>query len=514
MEINKQNEETVIDQNQPQADTVVVGTGSAGNPKDFVNKVLEEEAKNTVTAEPVFKNFKIKYPIFKPLPKNEELKHGQMYRVALPTGPYKQQSEKYKAAIGDSPITKSMANNASIFRGSEGQAGDQFYDVLSGEDDFIQDPEFEGHVLRGGRPPINNTSGALSGGRAVAHVRNLLNLGYGYNTPLWHSGFWVRIKTPTEAEILEFYRELANSKISLGRQTFGLAFNNNKVYMVDAFMEFAKRHVSDTNLDVPDGFDWTEVFDTRDLETLVAGMASSIWNNGFTYLRACTADLNACTHVIEELVDISQMLFVRKQQLTKYQLAHMSKRGPKLITLDSLKKYQGEFIVGMDRVVKINDKISITLTTPKINQYIEQGKEWISNIEDEFGRAATMSEDERDSYLTQQGLATRLRQYTHYVKEINADGIIVQDEDATKDIINILSGVDIESSEFMKAIKKYIDESQVSFIAIPNFKCPNCGKEQTTPDDKHHGHLIPVDPFTTFFTLVRQLTEVISSRQN
>jgi len=509
---NKNQEMTSTDNTVPH-DAVVAGAGGVDSTKEFVTKVLEEEQKNTVSPEPLFKNFNLRFPIFKKLPDQKERKNGQNYKIALPSGPYKELRERYRNSIGENP-SKAMINNVAVFQATEGQAGDQFFDTLAGEDEFIQAPEFEGHVLRGSRPPINNTSGALSGNRAVAHVRNILGLGYGFNVPLWHSGFWVRIKTPNEAEILDFYRELSNQKISLGRQTFGLAFNNNKVYMVEGLIEFAKRHVTDTNLDVPDDFDWTEVLDIRDLEIIAWGMACSIWTNGFTYARSCTSDLTACTHVVEDLVDVIEMLFVRKQQLTKYQLAHMAKRGPKLITLDALKKYNGEFIVGTDRVVKISDRLSITLTTPKVKQYITQGKEWVAGIEEEFGRAATMSEDERDSYLTQQGLASRLRQYTHYVKEINADGIIVQDEDATKDIINVLSGVDLESSEFMKAMKKYIDDSQVALIAIPSFKCPACGKEQTTPDDKYHGHLIPVDPFTTFFTLVRQLTEVVSSRQN
>ena len=515
--------------NEHKEDTLIIGGGTSGPAVDIPAIVAQEEA-NTVQAEIVeaafpehqkvekstlpinTPNFELKFGMFKPIPVNTNGTPGSLYKVALPSGTYKNAADKYRGVINEQS-SKALLTNAAITRGTEGHASDHFFETLC-KDTWTQTPEIEGHVLMASKPPINHTSGMLSGNRAVAHVRSLLNLGYGFMIPLWHSGFWIRIKTPIESELLEFYRELSNSKISLGRQTFGLAFNNNKVYMVDALTEFVKRHITDTNIDIPEDFDLATIIDCRDIDILVWGMAAAIWTNGFGYVRACTVDPSSCNHVVDEMVDVTKMLVVRKEQLTRSQLAHMSKKSPKGITLESLKKYKDDFIVGIDRVIKVNDDISVNLTTPTLYQYIVQGKEWISNIEEEFGRAATMTESERNNYLTQQGLATRLRQYTHYIKSIKAGEAVIEDEDAAKDILNVLSGVDMESSKFMEEIFKYIDDSQVALIAIPGFKCPGCGKEQTEPTDKYYGRLIPVDAFSTFFTLVHQLTEIVSIRQN
>ena len=87
-------------------------------------------------------------------------------------------------------------------------------------------------------------------------------------------------------------------------------------------------------------------------------------------------------------------------------------------------------------------------------------------------------------------------------------------------LLNDLSADDVMRIELMNGIAKYISDSTVSLIGIPNFNCPVCGELQknaidSTGKEKTYPRLTEVlalDTYQVFFTLVEQRRLRISQR--
>jgi hypothetical protein len=362
-----------------------------------------------------------------------------------------------------------------------------------------------------------NPNQKLTGESLRLMIRQDLNLGGTYNVPLWHSGFWVRFKAPAESAILDLYRALTEEKISLGRATYGLIFSNNTSFSSAAMLNFCEDHILSTSLVIPEGESVKKYISVLDIPTVIWGMVCSIWSNGFQYSRACSAEPDKCNHVTHELLDPSKLLWVDKTRLTARQIAHMTKREKGSVTVESLNIYKDEFLNGQPKAIKFNDNLSFVIAIDSAQEHIDSGARWVSNIEETYPNVMIRDEKERDDYLIKQAKATVMRQYTHFVKSMTYMGVeYTNNEKDREDIeaaISDLSASDELRKIFQDEIKKYIDESTVSLIAIPTYKCPSCGKEQReAKDNERMQGLIPIEVMSNFFILAVQKIRRIEQR--
>ena len=88
--------------------------------------------------------------------------------------------------------------------------------------------------------PTMNPPGAngkkLTGEAAVIRIQSMIGLGGVVHIPLWHSGFWVTIKTPTDLQLIDLHEQTLQGKIEAGRNMFGLGFSNDLVYLMEPVM--------------------------------------------------------------------------------------------------------------------------------------------------------------------------------------------------------------------------------------------------------------------------------------
>lgn len=392
--------------------------------------------------------------------------------------------------------------------------GDFFESSLAREASlWRQAVEHEGEEITAARPrskSSNNGPSQLSGDKAIFKLTNVLGLGTVVQIPLWHTGMWVSLKAPSDGELLELERSIAFEKIELGRHTNGMVFSNSSVYFINKLLNFVLAHVFDSSLKTNSTKALKREILVNDLPVLLWGMSCAIWPNGYPFSQPCTSDAEKCQHVTKETLNLSKLCWTDNQALTTKQRKHMVERGKKYQHDDFL-SYQAEHIQPQSRVVKIHENLSVRLKVPTLDEYEASGFKWVDGIvqmvENSFSRE--LRNDERNQYINEQGRASALRQYGHWVSEIViSDGDNITDRDTIDSALDRISSDKDVTDKFFEQIGKFIDDSTVSLIAIPQYACPSCGGNQAGAHPRYP-HLIPLGVAQVFFTLLGQRVQKI-----
>lgn len=377
--------------------------------------------------------------------------------------------------------------------------------------------EVAGEQLGAGRPRYGSSaSGVISGEKALMKASAALGLGSHIQIPLWHTGIWVKIKAPTEASLLELERRIASEKIDLGRHTSGMIFSNTTVYVVSHVINFILNHVYEASIKNVSQDALKNIIKATDIPTLVWGMVSTIYPAGYKYARPCTANPAECQHIVSGKINLAKLFYVDNDALSARQGKMMVGRDDKFTT-EQLAEYEKEHIHGGDYTAKITDELSIKLAVPTIAAYERSGFAWVDGIVKlmEGSLSTSLNSGERDEYISEQGKLTALRQFTHWVKEINIGDDTMVDVDTIEQFSNMLSSKDEIYEKFLNEIGKYIDNATIALIAIPKWECPKCSAIEDV-DGLHNNrypHLLPLDVLRVFFTLLgQQLTKALTTR--
>lgn len=398
---------------------------------------------------------------------------------------------------------------ASVFHGN---AGDRFSNRLKKDGSkFKQIIEHEGKRLGAGVINLNSTpSDKLTGEKAVLWVKTVTGQGGIIQIPLWHSGFWVSIKTPSEIALLELNNRVTEEKIQLGRQTYGLAFSNNMVYTTSHLTNFIIDHIFDHS--IKDAGDIRQLISSHDIHILAWGMACAIWKNGFQYTRSVINEDGSIGRVIKALLAVPKLNFTDDSVLTEWQKSHMAGRHGRNMTIESINRYRSEFTIGHSREIVLDkdSDIKIELSVPTLDQYLNSGQKWINYLIMKVDSAMHINNDagRRNEYVRQYGKASLLRQYAHWVKSIIVRGRIFEDTDTIEQLLDGFSESEDIREIYFDEIGKFIDDTTVSLIAVPAIKdVDDLSKNTRFP------YLVPLDPIATFFTLLVQKAQLIQERR-
>jgi hypothetical protein len=372
-------------------------------------------------------------------------------------------------------------------------------------------------LLRSSAPNVRLRQGVkLIGHQAVAFATQALKIGQVYSVMLVHSGFWVRLRAPSESSILELHRQLQAEKVSLGRATWGLLFSNTSSYFTQRLLDFTLEHVLDTSVNNPNEADLRDLISVHDLPILFWGLARAHWPNGFQFSRSCIRDASKCKHVSHGMLNLGELFRIDNKALTASQRKHMASVGKNTMSMESLQRYREEFLRGSTSNVTLkagDGTVNMTLRSPTAAQHIRAGQDWVQSIEDAYPAALEMSEDERDAYLWSQGRASTMRQYTHYVQSITVADQVLDDPETVAMLLDNLSKDEAVRLAFMKAVAKFIDDSVVAMVALQTYRCPSCNELQTAGREKgRFPDYIPLDAGAIFFSLVAQRVAVIEAR--
>lgn len=390
------------------------------------------------------------------------------------------------------------------------------------DSEWTNKPEINGVSFGSNEPkfkPVENT--ALTGERAILRIVNHMGLGTVFSTALYHSGFWVTFKPPTEAEIVDLNRLMIADKIQFGRTTYGLAFTNTTAYTVARLMEFALAHVYQTSVK-PEDMKISDIFkhmSCQDIPSFLWGFICTMYPRGFNYERPCMADPENCKHVLEETINVMKLQYTNTQGLSDWQKTHMSGRQQQTKDLASVNRYKDELSKLQKRKIFINKdedtEIAFVLKTPSVQEYIDAGHRWIGSIVETVERS--LEEDantgERNSIIHKYGQATAMRQYRHWVDSIEYATNTIEDPETIDKAMDVLSADDVVREKFTTSVVDYINKSMISVIGIPVYDCPACEKEQKSNIVlPAHTNIIPLDVMQVFFGLHIQRLSKLTER--
>lgn len=457
-------------------------------------------------------------PVFIP-----EFDENSPIRVSLPVDFSKEQGESLERIPTPTHVTtmkdRIWAQNA-IDSADFQPADDVIREALERDgSEWRQEVPTEAGVIAGVFPRFKNAVGELSGDAAIMQLMQHRKLGAMYRMPLWNSGFWITFKAPSESSLLELHRSLTTDKVELGRRSYGLSYSHTTAIYMDRVSAFALEHLHSTNLKLEPGMRIRDYISSHDLNAIVIGLTSTIWPNGFNYARSCIADPDKCRNVVEEKISIPKTLLVDRTSLTNWQLTHMSKVQTGSVTAAEVKRYQEEMQRSQKRKVIFDEglpsEVSMLLRVPTVTEYVEAGLRWITELTTMVDRSLNreISNDERNNHIINYGRTSSMRQYGHWVEEVEFGGKKLIDKDTVESALATLSSDDNLRIAFQKQIAKYQSHSTITVAAIPSFKCPACG--QVNESSKYHPTItdaIPYDVFQTFFVVLVQKIQSISER--
>lgn len=377
----------------------------------------------------------------------------------------------------------------------------------------------DGSSLEGFSPRVvsqNDLKRKVTGEAAVMRMQALSGLGGTFAFPLWHSGFWVSIKTPTDIDLLNLYEQTARRKTEVGRDAFGLPFSNDMTYIMEPVMELFEKCLVKVSLQTDQST--SEIINQiklPDFQTICWGLARVIWPNGFMYSRSLL-DENASgekDRTITALLDVGKLLWVDQNSISEFQKRHMSTRMSKKMTETSVDLYLNSFNRPMSKRVKVYSTPSsdfyVTLHVPTIGQAIAAGNMWITNLQTMM-QESIIEEDEvkRAAILKEYSQATRMCQYVHWVKAVHQvlpDGEeeTYDDEESIYAIMRHFSSEEDMADTFLREVIAFISTSNVSIVGITTLKEDEEMKHDAYP------RLIPVDAMLLFFFLLVQRAERI-----
>lgn len=398
-----------------------------------------------------------------------------------------------------------------------------FIPTLQQEDaEFKHNQQINNQSLNAASPrfkPIENQN--LKGEKAIIRLISHLGLGTLFSVPLWHSGFWITFKPPTESENIEFNRMMIADKIQFGRSSYGLAFSNTVSYSTDRIVNFILNHVYDTSVKAEELTldNMRQHISCQDIPSLIWGFICTMYPKGFRYQRACDKDPTKCTHVIQETLNIAKLQWTNTNPLTEWQKTHMSSRQPRSMSLAAVTRYKEELTKAQKNRVLIGEgtsrEIAFTIKTPNIFHHIDAGHRWIGDIVETVERtvAADIDRNERNDLITRYGQSSALRQYIHWIDSIEYETNIIDDHETIETTLNVLSQDDEIRDTIIGKIVKYINDSTISVIGIPTYDCPNCGAEQKSHVEvPRYENIIPLDVIQLFFDLHTQKLARIATR--
>lgn len=363
-------------------------------------------------------------------------------------------------------------------------------------------------------------SSKLNSTKAMMRFKSLLGVGRPVSVNLFHSGFTIRLRPASIAALTTLELNLYDEEAKKGKSTLGLSVSADKIIVIETFSRFIREHYLDGTLNIPADKNIMDYISILDLDTILLAILHSTNLNKIPLNRICSnlvdidpkAGTVGCNHTITALVDPSKLLFVNKDRLTREMLAQVSHTSPDILTLEEYENYQKELTNILKKEKLIQDSyriqsinVDLNLSIPTVNEYIAKSQlviEEFNHLVDQ----ATKSNDEVSVDMIKDTLASRfvLADYMSVIKNLTVfkEDIeeSLQDPKLIMDILEELTKSDAVRGEIIKEILRFYNNSLIAIIALPNYTCPSCKKDQidTSKTPGFEDEFIPLN-MTSFF---------------
>lgn len=376
-------------------------------------------------------------------------------------------------------------------------------------DDSHGDPIVKATFLK----RMGNLKGAvLSGPEGLMRMRASRKRGQILRAPLFNSGFCLFMRTPNSDDIYNrLIRDCRLDTVFYGNQFGAHYFVYSHLLLMDRFASFLIDMVLQSNL--KDFMKPQVLLDNILLPDVLVAMtyiAYSEWPDGYPhYEHACTnpdrlPDGTYCHHVETAIkADLLEFINVDWTRLNPDAVAHMTncRKMTHTVSPEDIAAYRKNAGI-VEKTFAFGDDIKITMAVPSLTDYLAAGAQ--------FNNALTndIQADNLKGIYEAAGFR-KYRLYLAWVKSISTiDDTgevigVVTDKDNIASMLDDLLPEDTDGVIEKNALD-YINDTPMTHIGYPVFKCPSCGYAPKTKSG-----YFTVDPIANFFTLLDQKLPVI-----
>lgn len=371
--------------------------------------------------------------------------------------------------------------------------------------------DYEGRVIRTGTPVQRLSGGGHTKEEISMYIERKRGGGVPFDLMLPRSGFWVRFRPPRLQDFVTLQYRLGQLKINVGNMTKGLAFSNMSQTIKSTVFDFCLEFVTAATCDYRTPTDLKEKVELIDQDLFFWGLACTVYPRGFPYSHACVADPEKCQHVVKEVLNLQNLLWMDMSSLSPKQQKMLAQRNwDKPTTDEELTEYREDHRRGNKRMVWFSHGIGLELKVPSVYDYEVAGHAWIESLKEMTSSAYNEppSGSSRSSYIETLAMASTARQYAHWVNgvyEQQDDGsepiCLGEDRDLIESILTTTFSGPEDVETFFAEVGKFIDDCMIGIIAVPSFNCPSCDTPVAEKFHERFPHLVALDVMSTFFTL-------------
>lgn len=363
----------------------------------------------------------------------------------------------------------------------------------------------------------SKVSGSISGNGAIAKFYQKLGMGGFRQIPLWHSGIWVTMRPPSDSEIMNLQYRLAENELDLGRTTNNLIYSGYEAIYTRIVSEFALGCITETTIKLDNINDLLKYIKIQDRHLLGLGLVQVAYSNGFDITHTCNFvgkfenNKPVCTSRVEAKLNPKRLLRIDRSQLTPEHFKHMSKKSPGSTDISDVIQYQNTLKANSNALAKVEKNgemiYTLELKVPSLKSSIESGEEWVENIISMTQKVFTedMSVDQKNNFIENNTKSVMLGTYLHFIEKIDmGDGDYISDTNTISMLLNDVICQDKEQlASVIKNIVTFIDKRIMAIVALPNYTCPVCLRDQVDASNKKDPfkEYIPLDVYKTFLDL-------------
>lgn len=337
--------------------------------------------------------------------------------------------------------------------------------------------------------------------------------------PLYNSGIWIGIQSPSEPEIIQLQMLALENEIKLGASTAGLVYSNYSVLFRKYALDLAFSNIAYSSVKVDNFSQLRELIDITDENSILNGLNAAIYPTGVDRMITCSnflRDKNPCNHSVQAKLHFDRLHFIDYARLNDNLLLHMAKKTPNSTTIAEVEEYKRQLAVYTESIknYKLPDgsEITITYKVPNIKNGIVQGEYWtekitmlVNDIITGTNKNVTEVADEMMRIYIDSAMRTNLLGlYLHFIKSIKIDGIEEFDYREINNMLHALTRVDNVANSIISDILTLVKNASLTTIGHTQYTCPSC-KTLNTNDTVEDGHpfkkIIPFNVLGVLFIL-------------
>lgn len=332
-------------------------------------------------------------------------------------------------------------------------------------------------------------------------------LGVNVLSPMWHSGFHVRLRTPTAKQLSELDAVMASEKNIFGRRTGGALFANQRCYLESAILDLFIDCIETVNIQ-----NWTpemvrRLLDGRDIQLAALALQAARYPTNYPSVEPCVEAEAGCRNIKHSSFTPINSLIVDEARFTSAEIRHMNERYV-LRTEQEVIAYQQEASWNRKKTIEITPTLHVRLKHARATDIIDSGYVWAASVSNVIARVLGEDSPSRNRVTFIENLleSESLRRFMHYI-----DGVIQDGEEKPFSENEFLALLELIGDDqqiirrFELDVRNFEDEDIIAYMATPRYLCADCEKRLSTKDPEalaaynKNPIMVPQDAVSRFF---------------